>query len=193
MITRITLLSALTLIVASCSSTSDTSVPKTSVPAEPTLHSLKVETLEGKPADLATYRGKVLLVVNVASKCGFTPQYAGLESLYKELNPRGFVILGFPSNDFGGQEPGTPAEIEAFCTEHYGVTFPLFAKVQTKPGPEQSPVYAYLSDKTGKLPAWNFAKYLVGKDGKPIAFYPSAVKPNDAELRTAIDGALLAP
>jgi glutathione peroxidase len=193
MITRLTLFSVLSLVVASCSSTSDASTPHTSVPAEPTLHSLKVETLEGKPADLASYRGKVVLVVNVASKCGFTPQYAGLESLYKELSPRGFVILGFPSNDFGGQEPGTPAEIEAFCTEHYGVTFPLFAKIQTKPGPDQSPVYTYLSSKTGKLPAWNFAKYLVGKDGKPIAFYPSNVKPNDSELRSAIDGALLAP
>jgi glutathione peroxidase len=193
MIMHLSLLTALSLVVASCSSTSDTGAQKTSAPAEPTLHSLKVETLEGKPADLANYRGKVLLVVNVASKCGNTPQYAGLESLYKELAPRGLVILGFPSNDFGGQEPGTPAEIEAFCTEKYGVTFPMFAKVQTKLGPEQSPVYAYLGEKTGKLPEWNFAKYLVGKDGKPIKFYASKTKPNDPDLRAAIDGALLAP
>jgi len=154
------------------------------------LLALKVATLDGKPADLASYKGKVSLVVNVASQCGFTPQYAGLEALYKELEPKGFVILGFPSNDFGGQEPDGPEEIRAFCTKNYGVTFPLFEKVQTKPGAEQSPVYAYLNAATGKLPTWNFCKYLIGKDGKAIAFYPSKVKPSDAELRKAIDDAL---
>jgi glutathione peroxidase len=156
------------------------------------LLALKVDTLDGKPADLASYKGKVALVVNVASQCGYTPQYAGLESLYKELEPKGFVILGFPSNDFGGQEPGSPEEIKTFCTQNYGVTFPMFAKVQTKSGPEQSPVYTYLNGATGKLPTWNFCKYLIGKDGKAIAFYPSKVKPSDDELRKAIDTALAA-
>jgi glutathione peroxidase len=154
------------------------------------LLALKVTTLDGKPADLASYKGKVALVVNVASQCGFTPQYAGLEELYKELEPKGFVILGFPSNDFGEQEPGSPEEIQTFCTKNYGVTFPLFAKVQTKPGAEQSPVYAYLNAATGKLPTWNFCKYLIGKDGKAIAFYTSKVKPSDADLRKSIDDAL---
>ena len=190
MITRFNLLSVLTLVVASCSSTSDTSVPKTSVPTEPTLHSLKVETLEGKPADLAAYRGKVLLVVNVASKCGFTPQYAGLESLYKELNPRGFEILGFPSNDFGGQEPGSPEEIQKFCSSKYSVTFPLFEKVVTKAGKDQSPIYANLKTQANELPAWNFSKYLVAKNGKVVKFYKSQVKPEDAGLRADIEAAL---
>lgn len=156
------------------------------------LLALKATSLDGKPVDLSTYKGKVALVVNVASKCGNTPQYAGLESLYKELEPRGFVILGFPSNDFGGQEPGTAAEIQSFCTENYGVTFPLFSKIQTKAGPDQSPVYAYLNAATGKLPTWNFCKYLVGKDGKVIEFFSSKVKPDDAELHKAIETALAA-
>jgi glutathione peroxidase len=156
------------------------------------LLALKVSSLDGKPVDLSSYKGKVALVVNVASQCGYTPQYAGLEALYKELEPKGFVILGFPSNDFGGQEPGSPDEIRTFCTENYGVTFPLFAKIQTKAGPDQSPVYSYLNGATGKLPTWNFCKYLIGKDGKAIAFYPSKVKPSDDELRKAIDTALAA-
>ncbi len=153
---------------------------------------LKTTTLDGKPVDLSSYKGKVALVVNVASECGFTPQYSGLETLYEDLADKGFVVLGFPSNDFGGQEPGTPAEIEHFCKDKYDVRFPMFAKVQTKAGADQSPVYAYLNAATGKLPTWNFCKYLVGKDGKAIAFYPSKVTPNDPELRKAIESALAA-
>ena len=164
----------------------------TSKTADASLLAFKVNSLDGKPVDLAGYKGKVALVVNVASKCGYTPQYAGLEDLYKELEPKGFVILGFPSNDFGGQEPGSPDEIRTFCTEKFGVTFPMFSKVQTQAGPEQSPVYSYLNSATGKLPTWNFCKYLIGKDGKAIAFYPSKVKPSDDELRKAIDTALAA-
>jgi glutathione peroxidase len=178
---------------AASTTTSDSAKSASSSDAAKTadnLLALKVTTLDGKPADLASYKGKVALVVNVASQCGFTPQYAGLEELYKELEPKGFVILGFPSNDFGEQEPGSPEEIQTFCTKNYGVTFPLFAKVQTKPGAEQSPVYAYLNAATGKLPTWNFCKYLIGKDGKAIAFYTSKVKPSDADLRKSIDDAL---
>jgi glutathione peroxidase len=153
------------------------------------LYDLKTTTLAGKSVDLKDYAGKVTLVVNVASKCGYTPQYKGLQALYTELAPRGFVILGFPSNDFGGQEPGTAEEIKTFCELNYGVTFPVFSKVVTKPGPEQSPVYSWLGQ-TGNLPKWNFSKYLVGKDGKVIAFYPSNVKPDAPELRAAIEQAL---
>ena len=153
------------------------------------LYDLKVTMLGGEPADLGDYRGKVALVVNVASQCGYTPQYAGLERLYREMAPKGFVILGFPSNDFGGQEPGTPAEIQTFCKTKYDVTFPLFSKVVTKAGPEQSPIYAFLGQ-SGNLPGWNFSKYVVGKDGQILAFFPSKVTPDSPELRAAIEKAL---
>jgi glutathione peroxidase len=152
-------------------------------------YDLKVMTLAGQPADLEAYRGKVTLVVNVASQCGYTSQYAGLEKLYREMAPKGFAILGFPSNDFGGQEPGTPEEIQQFCKRTYDVTFPMFAKVVTKSGPEQSPVYAFLGE-SGSLPQWNFSKYVVDKNGKVEAFYPSRVAPDAQELRAAIEKAL---
>jgi glutathione peroxidase len=153
------------------------------------LYSLKTETLQGKPADLSAYRGKVTLVVNTASECGYTPQYEGLEALHRELSPKGFSVLGFPSNDFGGQEPGTAQQIAEFCRKNYGVTFPMFAKLSTRPGPGQSPIYAFLGT-SGHLPAWNFSKYVIGKDGKVVAFFPSAVTPESAELRNAISRAL---
>jgi glutathione peroxidase len=154
-------------------------------------YDLKTKTLEGKPADLAVYRGKVSLVVNVASKCGFTPQYDGLEKLQKEMAGKDFNVLGFPSNDFGNQEPGTAEEIVTFCRLTYGVTFPMFDKVVTKAGAEQSPIYSFLGT-SGNLPAWNFSKYVIGKDGKIVAFFPSKVTPESSELRTAIDKALAA-
>lgn len=154
------------------------------------VYSLSTATLDGKPKNLADYRGKVTLVVNVASECGYTPQYAGLQKLHAELSGRGFAVLGFPSNEFGGQEPGSPEQIQSFCSTKYSVTFPLFAKCATKPGADQSPVYAALSGATGKSPNWNFCKYLVGKQGEVIAFYPSKVAPDDAELRAAIEKAL---
>jgi glutathione peroxidase len=153
------------------------------------LYDLKATMLDGRPADLAAYRGKVALVVNVASQCGYTPQYAGLEKLYRELAPKGVAILGFPSNDFGGQEPGTSEEIGQFCQKNYGVTFPMFAKVVTKAGPEQSPVYSFLGE-SGTLPQWNFSKYVVDKNGKVEAFFPSRVAPDAPELRAAIEKAL---
>ena len=152
-------------------------------------YSLKTSTLAGKPADLAQFAGQVTLVVNVASECGFTPQYKGLEALHEELKAKGFSVLGFPSNDFGGQEPGSPEQIQTFCQKNYGVTFPMFGKLVTKAGPEQSPIYAYLG-KTGNLPNWNFCKYLVGKDGKVIAFFPSKVTPESKDLKDAIEAAL---
>jgi glutathione peroxidase len=152
-------------------------------------YDLKVTTLAGQPADLGAFRGRVTLVVNVASQCGFTPQYAGLEKLYRELAPKGFAILGFPSNDFGGQEPGSAEEIQQFCRRSYDVTFPMFSKVVTKAGPGQSPVYAFLGE-SGSLPQWNFGKYVLDENGKVTAFFPSRVTPDAPELRAAIDKAL---
>src|SRR3982751_1392141 len=149
----------------------------------------KTTTLVGnKPADLGVYRGKVTLVVNVASYCGYTPQYKGLEALHRELKDKGFAVLGFPSNDFGEQEPDSAEQIAQFCKLTYDVTFPMFAKVETA-GPSQSPIYRYLGT-SGHLPAWNFAKYLIGKDGKIIAFFSSEVTPESRQVRTAINQAL---
>jgi len=151
-------------------------------------YDLSANALDGTPHKLSEYKGKVLLVVNTASECGFTPQYAGLEKLYLTYKDKGVVVLGFPSNDFGGQEPGTAAEIKTFCETKYHVTFPMFAKVKTK-GEGQSPVYKFLVAKDGG-PKWNFHKYVVGKDGQVHAGFPSAVKPESAELRDAIEAAL---
>jgi glutathione peroxidase len=150
---------------------------------------IKATALDGKPLDLGTYRGQVVLVVNVASKCGFTPQYAGLEKLHEELSPKGVVVLGVPSNEFGNQEPGSPDEIATFCKKNYGVTFQMLSKSVVKPGPEQSPLYAFLTA-GGDVPSWNFCKYVVGKDGKVKAFFPSKVTPEDATLRQTLMDAL---
>jgi glutathione peroxidase len=152
------------------------------------LHDLTVDTIDLEPQSLAAYKGKVLLVVNTASECGYTPQYAGLEQLHREYAERGLLVLGFPSNDFGGQEPGTEAEIKSFCSARYQVTFPLFSKVVTK-GPQQSSVYQFLTAKH-EPPRWNFHKYLVGKDGEVIRGFGHRVTPEDRELRAAIDAAL---
>ena len=144
--------------------------------------------LDGKPQSLATYKGKVLLVVNTASQCRYTPQYDGLEKLYQAYRERGFVILGFPSNDFRGKEPGTASEIGAFCRTRYGVTFPLFDKVNTIE-PDASPLYRFLAQKHGP-PQWNFHKYLIGKDGQVLQAFKSEVTPDTAALRSAIEAAL---
>ena len=154
------------------------------------VHSLRADPLDQSPADLASLRGKVALIVNVASACGLTPQYAGLQKLHEELAPRGFTVVGFPSNDFGAQEPGSAQQIRQFCSTKYRVTFPMFAKVQTKAGPGQSPVYEALGKAAGKLPDWNFGKYLVGRDGAVLGFFPPKTPPDDPELRRAIDAAL---
>ena len=133
-------------------------------------------------------RGKGI-VVNVASKCGFTPQYEGLEKLQREMTGKAFNVLGFPSNDFGGQEPGTAQEIATFCKLTYDVTFPMFEKLVTKAGTDQSPIYGFLGQ-SGNLPAWNFAKYVIGKDGQIVTFFPSAITPEDPALRAALSKAL---
>ncbi|MBL9077810.1 MAG: glutathione peroxidase [Planctomycetes bacterium] len=179
---------------AACTGSSPTApATETPAPAAMDLYSLRAPALDGSTVDLASLRGKVALVVNVASECGYTPQYAGLQRLHAELAPRGFTVLGFPSNDFGAQEPGTAEQIRSFCTERYAVEFPLFAKVGTKAGAAQSPVYALLGEATGSLPNWNFCKYVVGKDGRPVAFFPSRTAPDAKELRAAIEQALAAP
>jgi len=152
-------------------------------------YDLETKTLLGEPADLGIYRGSVSLVVNVASKCGLTPQYEGLEKLQREMKGKPFNVLGFPSNDFGGQEPGTAQEIAEFCKLTYDVDFPMFEKVVTRPGPMQSPVYAFLAE-SGSLPTWNFAKYVVDKHGKVAAFFPSQVTPDAPALRATIARAL---
>ncbi|WP_243318629.1 glutathione peroxidase [Geothrix paludis] len=152
------------------------------------LHEITLRTLDGKSQSLAAYKGKVVLAVNVASECGFTPQYAGLQKLYADYKDRGLVVLGFPCNQFGAQEPGTAAQIESFCQKNYGVTFPLFEKLDVK-GAHQAPVYQFLTAKHGE-PAWNFHKYLVGKDGQVLQAFPSKVAPESADLRAAIEAAL---
>ena len=154
------------------------------------LYELKVSSLDGKPVDLGQYKGHVVLVVNVASKCGFTPQYAGLEKLYLDDKDKGLVVLGFPANDFKNQEPGTPEEIATFCTSKYSVTFPMFEKVEVlKKDTNQSPVYQFLTENNPE-PSWNFCKYLIDPNGKGLKFFPSKVKPEDKELTDAIDAAL---
>lgn len=153
------------------------------------IYTLTIPQLNGKAQALSAYEGQVCLVVNLASFCGLTPQYSGLESLYKRFQSRGFSVLGFPCNQFGAQEPGSPEDIQGFCSKNYGVSFPLFAKVEVKPGPDQSPVYSILTA-SGHVPNWNFAKYLVGKDGKVIRYFGPQTAPEAPEILQAIEAAL---
>jgi glutathione peroxidase len=148
----------------------------------------EVRTIDGQTMPLEGRRGQVSLFVNVASRCGYTRQYAGLEALHKKFKDQGFAVLGFPSNDFGAQEPGTEAEIKAFCSTKYDVTFPMFAKVKVK-GPERAPLYATLGDAAG-APKWNFHKFLVGKDGRVLQAFQSGTEPDDDDLIEAIERAL---
>lgn len=152
------------------------------------VYSHKVTNIDGQAADLAAHRGHVSLFVNVASRCGYTRQYAGLEALHARFSAQGFAVLGFPSNDFGAQEPLPEADIKAFCSTKYHVTFPMFAKVKVK-GAQKCPLYDTLSQAAGE-PRWNFHKYLVGRDGRVIAAFPSGTEPNDDDLVEAIERAL---
>ncbi len=154
------------------------------------MYSVETKDLDGKKLDLAQFKGKVVVIVNVASKCGYTPQYAELQQLYDDFKSKGVVVIGVPSNDFGAQEPGTPQEIQSFCSKNYGVTFPMLEKSKTKAGAGQSPLYEFLALRTGKLPAWNFSKYVIGRDGQPIELFASAIKPSSAEFRKCIESAL---
>jgi len=159
-------------------------------PSSPAVIDHTVTTLEGDSLDLSTFRGRPLLIVNTASKCGYTPQYAGLQRLHERYGERGLVILGFPSNDFGGQEPGSASEIGAFCRKNYGVSFPMMAKVHAK-GPEIAPIYRTLTEQTaedirGEI-KWNFTKFLVDADGNVVARFGSSVEPEDPALVAAIE------
>jgi glutathione peroxidase len=171
------------------------SVAATTKPAASALDFV-VRDIDGKEANLADYKGKVVMIVNVASKCGNTPQYDALEKLYKAKQAEGFVVLGFPANDFKGQEPGTEEEIKAFCTSKYNVTFPLFSKLVVK-GEGKSPLYQYLTEAptagefAGEID-WNFAKFLVGRDGKVVARFKAKVKPDAPEVTEAVEKALAA-
>ena len=162
----------------------------------PSLYDFTLKDIDGRDRSLAEFKGQVLLLVNVASKCGFTKQYAGLEKLYQAYKDRGFVVLGFPANNFMGQEPGTEAEIKSFCSLNYDVTFPMFSKISVK-GKTIHPLYAYLTDEelhpgSGGAVGWNFNKFLVGPDGKVLAHYGSRTAPEDPELAAAIEAALQA-
>jgi glutathione peroxidase len=149
------------------------------------IHSFKVKGLDGKQIDFASFKGKKILVVNTASKCGYTPQYEALEKVYKQYKDK-LVIIGFPCNQFGGQEPGTNEEIASFCQKNYGVTFPLADKIDVK-GSNTAPIYQWLTQKAknGVVDAnisWNFNKFLLNEDGKMIAYFPSNVKPDSEEI-----------
>lgn len=150
------------------------------------------KSADGKETSLSAYSGKVVLLVNVASKCGFTKQYTGLQKLYEDNKDKGFVILGFPCNNFGGQEPGTIEEIQEFCSTKFNVTFPIMDKIDVK-GDKQHPLYTALTGKDGAFPGdvkWNFGKILIGKDGKPVARFESGTKPDSKDLADAITAAL---
>jgi len=150
-----------------------------------------MKTIDGQDVDLGTYQGKVVLIVNVASRCGATPQYAGLQDLYEKYKDKGFVVLGFPANDFGAQEPGSDEQIKEFCSTKYAVTFPMFSKITVK-GPEKAALYKVLTETaipSGEV-GWNFEKFLIGKDGKIAGRFKTRVSPDDAELVSAIEAAL---
>src|SRR5258705_7705738 len=162
--------------------------------AEKSVYDFTMNSIDGQSTPLSTYKGKVVLLVNVASRCGYTPQYTALESVYEKYKGRGFVIVGIPANNFGSQEPGTNAEIKTFCSTKYNVTFPLMAKVSVK-GSDITPLYSYLTDKsanpnTGGEIQWNFTKFLIGPDGKPVARFEPDVTPDDPKVIAAIEKAL---
>jgi glutathione peroxidase len=163
--------------------------------AASSIYDFTMPALNGTPTPLAGFKGKVVLVVNVASRCGYTPQYEGLQALYAKYKDQGFVIAGFPSNDFGEQEPGTNEEIGAFCRSKYGVTFPMFSKISVT-GDDQAPLYEFLTDrsvnpKTGGQIQWNFTKFLVDRDGKVIRRFEPAVEPQSTALVSAVEAALV--
>ena len=156
------------------------------------LYEIPLKDIDGKEVTLKAYEGKVLLVVNVASQCGLTPQYQALQALHEKYAEKGFTILAFPCNDFGSQEPGSNDEIKQFCSTKYKVTFPLFDKIHVK-GADQHPLYQKLSGKDGAFPGdvkWNFGKFLIGRDGKPLARFEPGTTPDDAALLKAVDEAL---
>jgi glutathione peroxidase len=162
----------------------------TSLFAASGIYSFTLNSIDGKPAPLADYKGKVVMIVNVASQCGYTPQYSALEAIYEKYKDQGFVILGFPANNFGAQEPGTNEEIKTFCTRKYSVTFPMYAKISVK-GDDQAPLYAYLTKETGAGISgdikWNFTKFLIDRNGKVVQRFEPAVTPDSKEVTAGIE------
>jgi glutathione peroxidase len=172
------------------------SPPKGEKTMNQSIYDFTMKDINGKDVNLSQFKGKVLLIVNTASKCGFTPQYEGLEKLYETYKDKGLVILGFPANNFLWQEPGTDDEIKQFCSLKYGVTFPMFSKISVK-GKDQHPLYAFLTDEKanpgfGGAITWNFNKFLVGRDGKVVGRFGSKVEPGSRELVEAVEKALAA-
>lgn len=158
------------------------------------IYDFTMKTIDGKQESLDAYKGKVVLIVNVASKCGFTPQYSGLESLYEKYKDQGFVILGFPANNFASQEPGTDAEIKKFCSTKYNVSFPMFSKISVT-GADTAPLYQYLTEDSANPSVhgaiqWNFTKFLIGRDGRILARFEPKVTPESSEVTNAIETAL---
>jgi glutathione peroxidase len=158
------------------------------------VYEFTMNNIDGQPLPMASFKGKVMLIVNVASKCGFTPQYEGLEAVYEKYKDKGLVIVGFPANNFMAQEPGSNEEIKTFCSTKYSVKFPLYSKISVK-GDDKAPLYQFLTDtganpKTGGEIKWNFTKFLVDRDGKVIARFEPAVKPDSPEVAAAIEKAL---
>jgi glutathione peroxidase len=158
------------------------------------LHEIAVRDIDGKATTLAPYQGRVLLIVNVASECGYTPQYEGLQAIFKKYEGQGLTVLGFPCNQFGGQEPGTNAEIKQFCSSKFHVTFPLFDKIDVN-GTHRHPLYAALAGKSSPFPGdikWNFTKFLIGRDGRILKRFGSGTEPDSPELTKAVEAALAA-
>ena len=163
-----------------------------SLSAQSSLYDYKLETIDGESTTLTEHKGKVILMVNVASRCGFTRQYKGLEELYRKYNAKGLVICGFPCNQFGGQEPGTEDDIKSFCATKFGVTFPMYSKINVN-GPDRHPLYESIIGEKGPLKGnikWNFGKILIGKDGVPIEKFGSMTSPSSKKLIKAIESAL---
>lgn len=160
-----------------------------SVFAAQSVHEFSMKAIDGKPVDLKSFSGHPVLFINVASQCGYTPQYKGLEALYRKYKAQGLVLVGVPANNFGSQEPGSDSEIATFCKRNYDVTFPMMSKVSVKGG-DMAPLYQFLTSQTGGDIKWNFTKILVGKDGKVIKRFESSVDPGSAEVSSAIESAL---
>ncbi len=191
------LLPAMALCIFSCKSQQQVPEKQVGAGEESKLYSFTMNDIDGRPVTLSQYKGKVLFIVNVASECRFTKQYANLQKLYKRYQKQGFLVLGFPANNFGAQEPGTDAQIKQFCTEQFGITFPLFSKTSVA-GDDINPLYAYLTDRSqnpqfGGPITWNFTKFLVDRNGRIVARFHPEETPFDAKVIKAIKQALREP
>lgn len=181
----LTIFPLLLMLLIACSVETETMTQEDNSKAE-SFYDFRMPALDGSTVDFSKYKGKKVLVVNTASECGYTPQYADLQNLYEKYENK-LVILGFPANNFGGQEPGANEEISTFCRKNYGVTFPMFSKIDVV-GKQKSPLYKWLESKTGEEPNWNFCKYLINEKGEVVQYYPSGVNPFDDALVRDING-----